>query len=430
MDERIEITVQGYKSIREAHTVEMRPLTILAGANSSGKSSLMQPLLLLKQTLEATYDPGPLLLSGPHVRFNKAEQMFNVNDRKARLFRIGLRIGSVYREVTFRKDGRLEVASTVYEENGARLEVTPSVARKAVEEFIEKVGLYEGFSKRLRATLKKQEFSVNRNRCFLETSWIATGFEIESLLRSIIHLPGLRGNPERSYVVTAVEDIAPATLSLPAFSMFHGTFEPYTASLIARWQESAPERLAALTEDLVTLELTWKVEARRLDDTRVELRVGRLKKPKRGGAQDLVNIADVGFGVSQTLPLLVALHAASPSQMIYVEQPEIHLHPRAQVKLAEVLAAAAERGAQVVVETHSALLLLAVQTLVAEGKLSPSLVKLHWFTRDEKGETHITSADLDEDGAFGDWAEDFGSVELEAQARYLDAVERRRAQHG
>ena len=63
------ITVAGFKSIAEEQSVEIRPLTILAGANSSGKSSIMQPLLLLKQTLDATYDPGALLLNGPNVRF-------------------------------------------------------------------------------------------------------------------------------------------------------------------------------------------------------------------------------------------------------------------------------------------------------------------------------------------------------------------------
>lgn len=51
------IAIRGYKSLAEERLIEIRPLTILAGANSSGKSSAMQPLLLLKQTLEATYDP-------------------------------------------------------------------------------------------------------------------------------------------------------------------------------------------------------------------------------------------------------------------------------------------------------------------------------------------------------------------------------------
>src|SRR2546429_8436596 len=69
------ITVGGFKSISQEQSIEIRPLTILAGANSSGKSSIMQPLLLLKQTLEAPYDPGALLLNGPNVKFTFVNQL-------------------------------------------------------------------------------------------------------------------------------------------------------------------------------------------------------------------------------------------------------------------------------------------------------------------------------------------------------------------
>src|SRR5258708_34909493 len=72
-----EIWVAGYKSIVEEQHIEIRPLTILAGANSSGKSSIIQPLLLLKQTLEVGYDPGALFLTGPNVKFTSASQLFS-----------------------------------------------------------------------------------------------------------------------------------------------------------------------------------------------------------------------------------------------------------------------------------------------------------------------------------------------------------------
>ena len=88
----------------------------------------------------------------------------------------------------------------------------------------------------------------------------------------------------------------------------------------------------------------------------------------------MVSIADVGFGVSQVLPVLVALIVAQPGQLVYLDEPELHLHPRAQVALAQVLVDAAKRGVRVVAETHSSLLLLAVQTLVAEGSLPSELV--------------------------------------------------------
>jgi predicted ATPase len=156
------------------------------------------------------------------------------------------------------------------------------------------------------------------------------------------------------------------------------------------------------------------------------LQVARLPQGAKGKASDMVSIADVGFGVSQTLPVVVALREAKPGQLVYLEQPEIHLHPRAQTAMAKVLADAARRGVHIVAETHSALLILGVQTLVAEGKLAPELVKLHWFERRE-GVTKVRSADLDEAGSFGDWPEDFADIVLEAQSKYLDAVEARAA---
>jgi len=228
----------------------------------------------------------------------------------------------------------------------------------------------------------------------MEIKLINTSDSIGKDIQEIFHLPGLRGNPERSYPVTAIGP------------RFPGTFENYVASLIARWGSESQDLVEGVGRDLLHLGLTWKVEAKFVDETRVELRVGRLKKSKQGGAQDLVNVADVGFGVSQTLPVVVALRAARPGQLVYIEQPEIHLHPKAQVAMAKLLADAANRGVRVVIETHSSLLLLAIQSLVAEEYIGPELIKLHWFTRDDgDGITHIQAADIDEAGRFGDWPE-------------------------
>jgi predicted ATPase len=130
--------------------------------------------------------------------------------------------------------------------------------------------------------------------------------------------------------------------------------------------------------------------------------------------------------VSHVLPVLVALRAAEPGQLVYIQQPERDLHPGAQTALAGVLAEAAGRGVRVVAETHSRHLLLGVQTLVAEGTLSPDAVKLHWFARDGRGETAVHSADLDKAGAYGDWPEDLATAYLQAEERYLDAHEGRR----
>jgi hypothetical protein len=208
---------------------------------------------------------------------------------------------------------------------------------------------------------------------------------------------------------------------------FPGKFQDYVASVVARWQDDRKAaRLKSLVRDLRSLGLSWKVVAKRISDTEVELQVGRLPDFLPDASHDLVSIADVGFGVSQALPVLVALHVATPEHLVYIEQPELHLHPRAQVEMAEVLARAVKRGVRMVIETHSALLLLAIQALVAEGTLPSESVILHWFTRSKKdGATTIATGNLDKAGAYGDWPEDFGKVESEVECRYLEAAESR-----
>lgn len=229
-----------------------------------------------------------------------------------------------------------------------------------------------------------------------------------SFIKNLIHVPGVRGNPQRAYQTSAVERVFP------------GTFENYIASIIQNWQSKKDKQLLQLTRNLSRLGLTKKIQANSLNEAEVELQVGR---SLASGSKEMVSIADVGFGVSQILPVLVALLVAKPEQLVYIEQPEIHLHPRAQVALAEILIDAANRGVRVVIETHSELLLLAIQSLVSENKIRPDQVRLHWFTRLENGASKITSAELDETGAFGDWPEDFGEVSLGLHDRYLSAAE-------
>lgn len=415
------ISVAGYKSLVNKQRIEIRPLTILAGANSGGKSSIMQPVLLLKQTLDSPYDPGSLLLGGSNVRLTSAEQLLSKKSgsRAVKEFSVEFEIGIRKVELCFRQvpNKGLEIFSSSVSSEDLKTVITKDSDLNELKNNLERLGSRWGDE-----IYNKGVLEVVRDRSFLNVELVMEdlGFRIPLLnsgewlvemIGKLIHVPGLRGNPERDYRTTAVGD------------SFPGTFEVYVASVIKHWQSSKDNRLSKLGTHLESLGLSWKVEAKQRDETQVELRVGRLPHSLRGGAQDLVSIADVGFGVSQTLPVLVALLAAESGQIVYIEQPEIHLHPGAQRALASIFAEAAKRGVIVIVETHSALLLQGVQTLVAKDDLAPELVKLHWFQRDTTGETSVTSADLDGAGAFGDWPEDFDDVELTSDNEYLSAAE-------
>ena len=432
------VLVEKYKSLRDRTEIELRRLTVLAGANSSGKSSIMQPLLLLKQTFEAGFDPGPLLISGPNVVFSETDQMLWSAPGEPRSEYLWLGLGITQRDQNIQVKVRLgqqkegptplgieECVWTLGQQRFALREtMTPDEIEALVAPTPEDKDLLQSLSHRLWSIGETDppHLSVERTRAFLTVILGTLPFglhyapslpvqnQIEESVRKVIHVPGLRGNPRRTYPVTAVKE------------EFPGLFHDYVASVIARWQKSDRAKLDRLGRDLYQLGMTWKVKAEQKSDTEVEIRVGRLPTGRRGGARDLVSIADVGFGVSQSLPVAVALLVARPGQLVYLEQPEIHLHPRAQSGLAELIQRAVERGVQVVVETHSELLLLGLQKMVALGKIATDDALLHWFSRDQEGVTRITTAHFDEQGALGDIPLDFAEVSMTAMREYLEAA--------
>lgn len=415
--EPLYLSVAGYKSLYHEQTVKIAPLTILAGANSSGKSSFMQPFLLIKQTMEAPFESETFLLDGNHVSITEMDQIFSrIGEHSSEVFSVGLKSDNQGVAIEYVKKGSIDIKSIIFFMNNDSFQFKlnknyymPSF--KMYVMFKKNNGFFNLFIPNENQILESDKKNIISNNFEnFEFSFILT---MQTLIRNLIHLPGLRGTPKRSYKQTATK----------FENGFQGTFEPYTASIINYWATTAEghAKLDELNQDLHALGLTQKIQAQKLNAAYLELYVSRTST-----VEDMVNIADVGLGVSQTLPILVALLIAEPGQLVYIEQPELHLHPKAQYSLAGIVAKAAKRGVRVILETHSSLLLLAVQTLVAKEQLHPELVALHWFTRDpDSGETQVTSAELDENGAFGDWPEDFDDVYLKAEQAYLDAVERK-----
>ena len=118
-------------------------------------------------------------------------------------------------------------------------------------------------------------------------------------------------------------------------------------------------------------------------------------------------LTDVGFGVSQVLPVIVLLHHAPEGSTVLLEQPEIHLHPLAQAELADVIIhAATHRKVQVVLESHSEHLLLRLQRRIAEERVSADDVALY-FCRIRNGASEIEALDLDEYGNIRNWPDKF-----------------------
>lgn len=415
------LSVRGFKSFKAKAEIEIAPLTIVAGANSCGKSTMFQSLLLLKQTLEASFDAGALLINGPNVAFSEVDQLFTKASRSAgdstnQELEFGVAVGGLsHVKLRYRNDSEegLGIASVDFTVGQSRIGagvLKPGMRHRSLTSY---------FPEEFQKLPEVEKYKVARSRCFLDVVAVGKsgnpvfgfspcGVLVHPILE-MIHIPGLRGNPKRNYPVTGTRN------------RFEGVFPDYVATLLSHWAKEKNNRVEQVAEDLSHLGLTSKIETRRINDTQAEILVGR--KNSGGRKNDLVSLADTGLGISQVLPIVVALWTASPGQLVLIEQPEIHLHPAAQVKLAGRIVNAVSRGVRCVIETHSSIFLLAIQREIARGKMDSSQVKLHWFSRDKQGFSVVDTASMDRTGAFGAWPQDFGDVSLDLEASYLDEVD-------
>ena len=139
-------------------------------------------------------------------------------------------------------------------------------------------------------------------------------------------------------------------------------------------------------------------------------------------------LSEVGFGVSQVLPVLVLCYYVPAGSTVLLEQPELHLHPSVQAALADVLVSAMRIGnIQILVESHSEHFLLRLQRRIAEEAVSPEDLALY-FCHGRDGESRSERLRVDEYGTIGNWPDGcFGDSFGEVAERTLKVQERRTA---
>ena len=166
----------------------------------------------------------------------------------------------------------------------------------------------------------------------------------------------------------------------------------------------------------------FKVEEIATNSNRWQARV----KTRKNSSEVL--LTDVGFGISQVLPVVTLLQYVPEGATVILEQPEIHLHPLAQAGLADVIIqAATRRNVQVILESHSEHLLLRLQRRIAEEKISSEDVKLY-FCDAPQGESILTKLDVDLFGNIMNWPEKFmGDAFNDAAQAEIARLKRRKA---
>ena len=140
-------------------------------------------------------------------------------------------------------------------------------------------------------------------------------------------------------------------------------------------------------------------------------------------SDDWVNIAAEGFGANTLIHLFYQLIASRRGSTVLIEEPEIHLHPKAQADLAEVLAETAKaEDKQIIMTTHSEHLVERLLLLVAEGTLSADDLAIYSFSKDEKGECFASEIEVTENGQVEGGLTDFYANNLDTLDRRVKAL--------
>jgi len=219
-------------------------------------------------------------------------------------------------------------------------------------------------------------------------------FSLSSVLRRVfermVYLGPLRDYPERHYVFSGnmARDV--------------GKSGSFLSDLLFR-----RPRLVNETNDILKeFGIGYQLDVRSVKDPDVE-DVFALRLVEEG-SQTTVSLLDVGFGVSQVLPIIVQ-SMLSRRNVIMIEQPEIHLHPKLQAELGTLFARCigGKQQNQFIIETHSEHLILRLQRLIRNQQLNASDVSVIYVMKDEEG-SHCYPLRLDSQGEFIDaWPEGF-----------------------
>jgi predicted ATPase len=135
---------------------------------------------------------------------------------------------------------------------------------------------------------------------------------------------------------------------------------------------------------------------------------------------------NVGFGITYTLPVITAILSAKPGTLLLLENPEAHLHPKGQARMGNLLARAADKDVQIILETHSDHILNGIRLAVHGGDLDPDRVRLHFFQRRENQEqliSEVISPRMNRRGRIDQWPDGFFDEWDNSLAALLQPVE-------
>lgn len=357
-----QLDLQHFKCFELLH-LPLRPLTLLSGTNASGKSSVLQALVLLHQTMREHEWSLRLMLNGASVQLGTVSDIVDkVHGRRE------CEIGLVDEETSFQ-----------WVFTGERTEMSMGVKRVVAN------GVSTDYPNQLRYLLLPD-----------------TTPSLTERLKNLTYLTAERIGPRETYNIDDPQ-VAPVV----------GPSGEHAASVLyARRDEHVCE---ALTLPGASSRSLQQVEARmrtffpgcRLDMQSVPHANAVTLGLRTSDDTDFHRPVHAGFGITQVLPIVIAALAAKSEDLLLIENPEVHLHPAAQVQMGQFLAKVAHSGIQVILETHSDHILNGARRAVRSGVLSADQVSIHFFRPRSGDDAQVVSPILDSTGNIDVWPDGF-----------------------
>ncbi|WJY32806.1 DUF3696 domain-containing protein [Streptomyces sp. P9-2B-1] len=405
---------ENFRGFSKPTSLSFPRLTLLIGRNNVGKTSAYAPLLLLRQTLEARNPRTALLTRGEMFDAGTYRDLITEHNQDKRLvFTVGLpgdgwtdsrrnrgtRPGSL--EVTFSEGKTGEVLLAKYRVLAS--DGTPLVTRTLTESgksykvaspmlpTSESIGRPLREVSELRKSLREEQpvgfifsgygalgmpsaWRENEERWKKARRWyiaannlvdlhMYVNREIDSSLKNISYLGPLRSLPKRIYRLSA---------EVPTDVGRDGEYAPEL--LFRRGTDQVHESVNKWLRELGYGKLNFITQGEEFFQV-------NLYQEGRGGIE--VNLAHCGIGLSQLLPMLVQGAITPTGGTLISQQPEIHLNPAQQCKVADFLIETATQGKRVIVETHSEHVLLRIRRRIAEGKIDSGDVAVYFFNKED-----------------------------------------------
>jgi predicted ATPase len=441
--------IQNFKSWDKTGDIRLAPLTGLFGTNSSGKTSLLQLLLMLKQTAESA-DRTQVLNLGDERSLVELGTFKDIlyNHKGETNLKFGfewalkeqLSIPDPEHKGKFIFEGnKFEFQSEIDENGAGRLSVIKMLYKFAGHSFVMRRSAKSKNEYLLESPSEQSVFKLKRSlgrvwnlptpvkcygfpdqvKAYYQNAGFLSDFQLafEELMANIYYLGPLRDYPKRQYTWAGAQPADMGRRGEKVVDAILASRDRGERISRGKGRKSLTlEEYAAYWLKKLNLIHSFKVEPITPESNLYRVKV------KRSADSAEVLITDVGFGVSQILPVLTICYYVPEGSIILLEQPEIHLHPTVQAGLADVfIDAIKNRKVQIILESHSEHLLRRMQTRIAQENISNDDAALY-FCEMRNGTSDLRHLELNlygeitnwPDGFFGD---DFGEMAAMARAK-------------